>query len=122
MRDTARLNLTSTSFEVAKQQPHKSIKLKGVEIDHKVLLFLLKHENIFNVFGELIDFIDKIKPIPDSEIKVEYDEDMDELNYEIEMPESITFEERIKISDAFSGFTWNNYSIDIRNKNILLVL
>lgn len=122
MRDTARLNLTSTSFEVAKQQPHKSIKLKGVEIDHKVLLFLLEHEDIFNVFGELIDFIDKIKPIPDSEIKVEYDEDMDNLTYEIEIPNSVSFEERMKISDTFFDFVWDNFPKEIRIKNTLQVI
>ncbi len=111
-------NLSSNSV-ISKQYPLKSIVLKGVKIDQDVLLFLLNNEETYNSFGSLIDFIDKIKPIPNSEIKVTFDEDFYSLRYYIKVSDEMTFEEDMTISNKFFYYIWDNFSKEIQHKNSL---
>ncbi len=116
--DAARLNNIS-AFKPLKTGLNKSLLINGVKLDKEVLEFILENKSVYNSFTSILKFIEELKPIKDSEVKISYDDDFYQLRYYIEIPRNTTFEDEMTILDKFFTFKVENFSEDVIKKNTL---
>jgi len=116
MNDPARANIQMTS-KTAKV--NKNFSFAGIVMEKEVFGFLFNNPESFNAFSQILNYLNKLKPIPDSEIRVTFDAELNDLVYQVNIPETVDFCEYLKILDDFSDFLANHFSHSVFQQHTL---